>query len=224
MLLTHLKCTLTNPNELHASTFTQEPRAMLFSSGSATKPALPTCHAFAAAKEGPDLLVGLFDGSGVGAGSLGPVWGFLTGEDATTELFAAFQCSGAALGRLVRACVSQQIKELFSSKDTAYDCQCPHPAHTCPHKQHTQSSPCSCPSLLPWPCPTSTVELLSLRAQLKLSPNITKPAITATVAPEAEQEGVRCTGVTWIPKTDAGMFAVASSSGCIYLYKKVWLS
>lgn len=97
---------------------------------------------------------------------------------------------------------------------------------SCPHlptqaAYPTTSLPLSLPLLLAL---LSTVELLSLRAQLKLSPNITKPAITATVAPEAEQEGVRCTGVAWIPKTDAGMFAVASSSGCIYLYKKVWLA
>lgn len=70
-------------------------------------------------------------------------------------------------------------------------------------------------------CACIAVNLLSLRAQLQSSLVGGKPIITCTLTPEGASDTSRCVSVAWIPKSDAGIFAAAFSSGSIYVYRKV---
>eukprot|EP00798_Chlamydomonas_sp_ICE-L_P024182 gene24182-9772_t len=63
------------------------------------------------------------------------------------------------------------------------------------------------------------VALMSLRAQLQASSS--KPIIASMLSPESSSEGSRCTAVSWVPRSDAGCFVAAFTSGNIYVYKKI---
>ena len=68
---------------------------------------------------------------------------------------------------------------------------------------------------------SDAVILLSLRAQLQLSPSVSKPVIIGTVTPEPATESARCNAVAWVPRSEAGTFVAAFASGFVYVYKKV---
>ncbi|KXZ56614.1 hypothetical protein GPECTOR_1g553 [Gonium pectorale] len=64
-----------------------------------------------------------------------------------------------------------------------------------------------------------TVMLLSLRVQLSTGSK-PAPVPVATLTPEGVSETTRVTAVAWVPRSDAGLFVAAYSSGNIYVYKK----
>ncbi|KAG2495709.1 hypothetical protein HYH03_006309 [Edaphochlamys debaryana] len=69
-----------------------------------------------------------------------------------------------------------------------------------------------------------SVLLLSLRAHLQAAGISVKPNPAVSLAPETVSEVHRCTALAWVPRSDAGVFAAAFSSGNIYVYKKSHLT